>query len=168
MLNLFGWINVTFGLLGTVGGVIVLHGVFHKPLSQGPTVRFLLASLLASLAGLMPMTRHITPIQQICILSVYCAALATVAWLKFRLAGYWRQIFTLCVTALLYFDIVFVSTSLFKNPPLLTTPLAKPFSVFQLAQILFAAAFIVLGILASRSLMERPSVPSLGNLRHRH
>jgi hypothetical protein len=168
MFNLFGWINVTFGLLAAVGGVIVLHGVFHKPLSQGSTVRFLIGSLLASLAGLMPMTRHITPVQQICMLSIYCSALATVAWLRFGLAGHWRRIFTLCVTAVLYFDIVFVSTSLFKNPPLLTTPLAKPLSWFQVAQILFAAAFMVLGIQASRSLIEPASVPSLGKLRPRH
>jgi hypothetical protein len=167
MLNIFGCINLTFGLLGAVAGVIVLRGVFHRPLSSGSTVRFLMGSLFASLAGLMPLTRHVTPVQLICMLSVYCSAAATVAWLKFGLARHWRQIFTLCLTAILYFDIIFVATRLFKTPPLLTAPLTKPLASFQLAQILFAGAFIVLGILAARKCPNGPaSVTSLGKLSH--
>src|ERR1700749_236099 len=137
MVNIFGWINLTFGLLGAVAGVIVLRGVFHRPLSSASTVRFLMGSLIASLAGLMPLTRHIAPGQLICMVSVYCSAAATLAWLKFGLARHWRRIFTLGLTAVLYFDIVFVATWLFKTPPLLTAPLAKPLPSFQLAQILF-------------------------------
>ena len=170
MLNIFGFINFAFGLLGALAGVIVLRGIFHRPLSSGSTVRFLMGSLFASLAGLMPITRHVTPVQLICMLSVYCSAAATLAWLKFGLATrHWRRIFTLCLTAILYFDIIFVATWLSKTPPLMTAPLTMPLPSFQLAQILFAAAFIVLGILAARKCPIGPaSVTSLGKLSHTH
>ena len=149
-MNLFGWINLSFGLLAAIAGVIVLHGVFHRPLNSAPTVRFLQFSLVASLAGLMPLSHHLTPVQQICMISVYCSAAAIVAWLKFGLIGPSRLIFALSLTAVLYFDIVFVATRVFRHPPLLTAPMA-PFSLLRLIQILFAAGFIVLGILAVRS-----------------
>jgi hypothetical protein len=151
MTNLFGWINLTFGALGALAGVIVLRGVFRTRLSSASTVRFLQCSLIASLAGLMPLTRHLAPAQQVCIFSVYCSAAAIFAWLKFGLAGRARRIFAVAVTAVLYFDIVFVATRLFRNPPLLTAPFVRPVPVFQLVQILFAGAFVVLGILAARN-----------------
>jgi hypothetical protein len=169
MLDIFGWVNVAFGLLAAVGGVIVLHGLFHRPLSSRSTVRFLLLSLIASLAGLMPFTRHLAPLQQICIASVYCSATAIAAWLKFKLAGRWRLIFALSVTALLYLDVVFVATWLFRTPPLLTAPVTMPVPGFQVAQILFASAFIVLGIVAAKGCsIKRAGVPPLGQLRQGH
>src|ERR1700749_1579586 len=109
MVNIFGWINLTFGLLGAVAGVIVLRGVFHRPLSSASTVRFLMGSLIASLAGLMPLTRHLAPGQLICMLSVYCSAAVSVAWLKVGRARQGRRSFTLGLPAVLEFGIVFVA-----------------------------------------------------------
>jgi len=151
MTNLFGWINFSFGLLAAFAGVMALRGVFHRQLSSASTVRFLRWSLFASVAGLMPVTRHLTPVQQIGMLSVYCSAAAIIAWQKFGLWGRSGRIFVFAVTAVLYFDIVFVATRLFRNPPLLTAPLIAPLPIFQLLQILFATAFIVLGMLAARN-----------------
>jgi len=144
-----------------------LRGVFRSPLRSAPTARFLMWSLVASLAGLMPLTRHLTPVQQISILAVYCSGAAIVAWLKFDLVGRSRRIFALSVTAVLYFDVVFVSARIFRNPPMLTTPITQPLSSFRLVQILFAAAFIVLGVLAVRKCRIEPDrVPALGKIRH--
>lgn len=164
---LFGWINLAFGLLAAFAGVIVLRGVFKRTLSSASTVRFLRWSLVASLAGLMPMTRHLTPVQQTCIVSVYCSGAAIIAWLKFGLVGRSRRVFALSVTGVLYFDLIFVATRLFRNPPLFTAPLANPLALFQFAQILFAAAFIVLGILAVRKCRIEPAKMP-GTLRHIH
>ena len=69
-MNIFGWINVSFGLFAALVGVFVLRGMFHRRLSSASTVRFLRSSLIASLAGLMPLTPHLTPVQEISILSV--------------------------------------------------------------------------------------------------
>jgi hypothetical protein len=167
MLNIFGWINLAFGLFAALAGGIVLRGIFLRTLSSASTVRFLRWSLVASLAGLMPLTRHLTPVQEICILSVYCSAAAIVAWLKFGLVGGSRRIFGLSVTAVLYIDVVLVATRIFRNPPLFTAPLAQPLLSFQLHQILFAGAFIVLGILAVRKCRIEPArVPAVGRFRH--
>lgn len=148
MLNILGWVNVGFGLVAALAGIAVLRGVFHRALSSASTVRFLKLSLIASLAGLMPMARHLAPLQQICMVSVYCSAAAIVAWLRFGLLGRSRRIFAVSVTAVLYFDLVFVFTRIFRNPPLFTAPLELPLPFFQLLQILFAAGFLVLGSLA--------------------
>ena len=162
-MNIFGWINFAFGLFAALAGVIVLCGVFHRRLSSTSTVRFLRWSLIASLAGLMPLTRHLTPVQQICILSVYCSGAAIAAWLKFGLLGRWRGIFALSVTAVLYLDFALVFTRLFRNSLLFTPSPAQSFSFFQLVQFLFAVAFIVLGILAVwKCRIEPAKLPTLG------
>lgn len=163
-MNILGVINLAFGALAAVAGVIVLRGVFCGHLGSASTVRFLRCSLIASLAGLLPLTHHLTPVQKICIASVYLSAAAIIAWLKFGLMGRSRRIFALSMTAVLYFDLVSVATQLFRNPPLFTATLAKPLPWFQLIQILFAAAFVVLGILAlSKSRTEQvASLPDKG------
>lgn len=169
MKNLFGWINLAFGLLAAFAGVIVVHGVFQRALSSASTVRFLRWSLVASLAGLMPLTRHLTPIQQACMVSVYCTGAAIIAWRKFGLVGRSRRIFALSVTGILYFDVVFVATRLFRNPPLFTAPIANPLPLFQVGQILFAAAFAVLGILVARKCGIEPArMPALGKFKPIH
>jgi len=166
-MNIFGLINLAFGLFAALAGLIVLSGVFHRSLSCNSIVRFLRWSLIASLAGLMPLTRHLTAVQQISIVSVYCSGAAIVAWRKFGLVGSSRPIFALSVTAILYCDVVLVATRLFRNPPLFTAPLAQHFSPVQLFQVLFAAAFIVLAIAAAkRCRIEPVSVLGLGKLRH--
>ena len=89
--------------------------------------------------------------------SVYCSAAAIVAWLKFGLMGWSRPIFAVAVTAVLYFDVALVSTRIFRNPPLFTTPLAEPLPFFRLVQVLFAAGFIALGLLAVRKCRTKPA-----------
>ena len=168
-MNVFGWINLAFGFLAAASGVIVLRGVFHRPLSSASTVRFLALSLVACLAGLMPMTHHLTPVQKICIGSIYCSAAAIAAWLEFGLEGPWRLIFALAVTAVLYFDLVFVATWLFGTPPLFTAPVVNPLPFVQFVQILFATAFVVLGVLAALKCRRGSgSAPSLWRSGHTH
>ena len=167
MMNILGWVNLAFGALAAIAGVIALRGVFHTSLSSKSAGRFLLWSLIACIAGLMPLTRHLTPVQQTCMISVYCSAAAIVAWLKFGLLGHSRLIFAVAVTAVLYFDLVFVFTRILGNPPLFTTPLAQPLPLFQCAQILFAAGFLVLGILAARKCRTvRRETPPLDRFSH--
>ena len=162
-MDTFGWINGALGLLAAVAGVIVLRGVFQRRLSCASTVRFLRWSLIASLAGLMPLTHQLTAVQQICILSVYCSGAAIVAWLKFGLLGHWRTIFALSVTAVVYFDCVFLSIRIFRDSLLFTPSTTQSFSFFQLVKFLFAAGFIVLGILAARKCQtEAANLPAPG------
>ena len=156
-MNVFGWISVAFGIFAALVGVSVLRGVFHRRLSSASTVRFLRWSLIASLAGLMPLTRHLTPVQQISILSVYCSGAAILAWHKFGLLGRWRRIFALSVTAVLYFDFAVVFAGLFRKSLLFIPAIADSFSSFQLVQFVFAAVFIVLGVMAVRKCRIEPA-----------
>ena len=156
-MNVFRWVNLAFGILGASTGVIALRGVIQTRLSSASVVRFFRWSLIASIAGLLPVARHIAPLQQICIISVYCSAAAVICWRKLCLVGRARQIFAACVTAVLYFDFGYVFTWIFKNPPLLTVPLAQPLPPFQVLQILFAFAFIVIGVLAVRGCRIDPA-----------
>ena len=149
-MNIFGWLNPALALLAASAGAVVLHGIFRAALSGRATLRFFRWSLIASIAGLMPLSRHLAPIQKISILCVYCSGAAIIAWLRFGLQGRSRGIFALCVTAVLYSDLVFVFTRLFRDAPLFTAPLRQPLPFFQFAQIVFATAFIGLGILVVR------------------
>ena len=155
-MNILGWINPVLGLLAVLAGIFVLRGVFRGALSSARTVQFLRLSLLAGLAGLLPLASPLMPVQQIGMVSVYCSAVAIVAWLRFRLEGHSRAIFAVAVTSVLYFDLVFVFTRLFKHPPLFTARFTQPLSSYQFLQILFAAGFVVLASLAARRCRLEP------------
>jgi hypothetical protein len=135
-MRIFGWIQVALGFLAIGSGAVVLRGLLRVTLSGHRVVRFLECSLIASLACLLPLTRHMLPIQGICMLSVYCAGVVVLAWHKFHLAGPWRAIFAFSIVAVLYLDVVSVSIQLFNH--------------FAIAQLSLASAFVVLGVLSVR------------------
>jgi hypothetical protein len=151
------WINLAFGVLATGYGTLVVRGVLRRSLRGKWPTRFLACSLLASLAGLLPFTLHLAPIQQICMVTVYCTAVAIAAWLKFHLFGIWRPVFALSVTAVLYLDVVSWAVQLFTNSRLFATALAGPLSAFHVIQFVFAALFVVLGVLAVKKCHAEPT-----------
>jgi hypothetical protein len=144
------WIQVALGLLAIVSGAIVLRGVLSVALSGHRVVRFLECSLVASLAGLLPLTRHLSPIQGICMLSVYCAGAVVLAWRKFRLAGLWRPVFAFSIVAVLYLNVVSVSIRLFTHSAQFAMASTETGSRFEIVQFFFASVFAVLGVLAMR------------------
>ena len=115
-MNVLFWINFAFGVLAVGYGAIVLRGVLRGTLRYKWPIRFLACSLLASLAGLLPFTFRLAPMQQICMLTVYCSAVAITAWLKFHLFEIWRAVFVFSVTAVLYLDVLSGSLQLFTEP----------------------------------------------------
>lgn len=156
-MNTLVWINFAFGVLSVVYGAIVLHGVLRGTLRYKWPTRFLACSLLASLAGLLPFTFRLAPIQQICMVTVYCSAVAIAAWLKFHLIGIWRPVFACSVTAVLYLDVLAGSVQLFANSRLFATALAGRFSALQFIQFAFTALFGVLGVLVVRKCHAEPT-----------
>jgi hypothetical protein len=145
-----GCIQVLLGLLAIGSGAIVLPGVLHFKLSGNRVVRFLRYSLIASVAGLLPLTPHLSPSQGICMLSVYCAGAAVLAWRRFRLAGRWRSVFSLSLVAVLYLNVVSVSIRLFEHSVLFAMASMDSGLHFKVAQLLGASVFAVLGVLAVR------------------
>jgi hypothetical protein len=156
-MSLLIWINAVFGMLATGYGMIVVRGVVRGTLRSKWPARFLVYSLLASLAGLPPLTRHITPLQHICMLSVYCSAAAVAAWLKFHLFGFWRPVFALSVTSVLYLDLVSGSLQLLTIAHLFISRLEEHFWAFRVLQFGLAAVFGVLGALALRNPRPEPT-----------
>jgi hypothetical protein len=156
-MNTLVWINFAFGVLAVVYGAIVLRGVLRGTLRFKWPTRFLACSLLASLVGLLPFTFRLAPIQQICMLTVYCSAVAIVAWLKFHLIGIWRPVFACAVTAVLYLDVLAGSVQMFANSRLFATALAGRFSALQLIQFAFTVLFGVLGVLVVRKCHAEPT-----------
>ena len=147
-MEILGWIQVVLGLLAIGFGAIVLRGVLRVALSGNQVVWFLRCSLIAALAGLLPLTRHLSPVQGICMLSVYCAGAVVLAWRKFCLAGPWRSVFAFLIVTVLYLNVVSVSLLLFKHSPLLAMASTESVSRFEIAQFFFASVFAVLGVLA--------------------
>jgi hypothetical protein len=146
-MKIFGWIQVALGLLAIGSGAMVLRGMLREMLSGHRVVRFLERSLIASLACLLPLTPHLLPIQGICMLSVYCAGVAVLAWRKFRLAGLWRPVFAFFIVTVLYLNVVSVSIQVFNHSPSFAT---ESGSHFEIAQFFLASAFAVLGVLSVR------------------
>jgi hypothetical protein len=149
-MNILWWIHVLLGLLAIGSGATVLHGVLKVTLSGDRVARFLRYSLIAGVAGLLPLTPHLSPIQGICMLSVYCAGVVVLAWRKFRLAGLWRSVFAFSIVAVLYLNVVSVSIRLFALSALFTIAPTESGLLFEFAQLFFASAFAALGVRAVR------------------
>jgi hypothetical protein len=137
-MKILWWIHVLLGLLAIGSGAMVLHGVLKVVLSGNRVAWFLRCSLIAAMAGLLPLTRHISPVQGICMLSVYCAGAVVLAWRKFCLAGPWRAVFAFFIVAVLYLNVVSVSIRLFNYSPAFVMVSAESGSLFEIAQFFFA------------------------------
>jgi len=149
-MGLFGCIQDLLGLLAIGSGTIVLRGVLSVALNCRRVVWFLRCSLLAALAGLLAEAHHLSPIQGICMLSVYCSAAAVLAWRKFHLTGLWRPVFAFSMVAILYLNVVFMSIRLFTYSGWLAMASTESVSPFEIAQFCFASVFVVLAVLAVR------------------
>jgi hypothetical protein len=156
-MNILGCIQVVFGLLAVGCGVMVMHGVLRVALSGKRARRFLIYGLIASLAGLLPLSHHLSPNQAICMLSVYCTGVVVLACLKFHLAGMWRAVFAFSITVVLYLNVVSLLNQLFNHSPLFATAISGTYSVLEIAQFLLAAFFVVLEVLAVRKCHGKPA-----------
>lgn len=156
-MKIFALMNVVFGLLAMGSGAIVLHGILRHAPSRKWTIRFLRYSLLASLVGLLPPTRHLVPIQEICMLSVYCSGAAILAWLKFHFAGVWRLVFAFLITVVLYLHVVSISIQFFNHVPLFITANMQSYPRFEITQLFLAAIFALLGMLAVTKCHPQPT-----------
>ncbi len=156
-MKILSGIQILFGLFAIGSGAIVLRGFFGKALRYKCTDRFLEFSLLASIAGLLPLTRNLTPLQVICMLSVYCSGAIVLAWLKYRLVGNWLSVFAFFIPVVLYLNVVSLSVQLFRQSPRLERAAMEAHLGVYIAQFLFAVLFVVLGVLAVRQSHAEPA-----------
>jgi len=128
-----GCIQVLLGLLAIGSGTIVLHGVLKVKLSGIAWSGFKIQPD-CECSRPPASNSHLSPIQGICMLSVYCAGAAVLAWRKFRLAGLWRSVFSLSVVAVLYLNVVSMSIRLFEHSVLFAMASMESRSHFAVAQ----------------------------------
>ena len=155
-MSIFGCIQVVFGLLAVGCGVMVMRGVLRVALSGKRARRFLSYSLVASLAGLLPLNHYLSLNQGICMLSVYCSGVVVLACLKFHLAGIWRTVFAFSITVVLYLNVVSLLIQLFNHSHFFATAVSGTFSALEITQFLLAAFFVVMEVLAVRKCHAKP------------
>lgn len=149
-MRILEWICVVIALLATGAGAIVLRGMLRVALSGKQVARFFEYSLIAGVAGILPLTRHLSMLQWICILSVYCSGAAVLAWRKFHLAGQWLPVFAFFVVAVLYLNVVTVSMQLFNGSSPIAIASTTSGSRFEILQFFLASVFALLGVLVLR------------------
>lgn len=142
------WIQIVVGLFAIGTGAIVVRGVLKITLSSSVVIRFLDCSLIASVAGLLPLSRHLSTIQGICMGSVYCAAVVFLAWHRFHLAGVWRPVFAFALVAVLYLNVVSLSFRLLQHSALSSAAAVGAGIHPGVVQLFITLAFAPLGALA--------------------
>ncbi len=154
MLTILTAIHIAFSLLAIGSGAVVLSGLLTGKLFGKWALIFLKCSLITSVIGLfLPFhpLQGFTPTQTAFMLSVYAAGVATLAWRKYHLAGIWRSIFALAATIVLYLNSVAFLVQVFELVSHSRMPVfSRPGPTLMVAQILFMAFFVGLGIVAAK------------------
>jgi len=161
-MKLVEWIQVVVGLFAIGTGAMVVRGILRIALNSNRVVRFLDYSLIASVAGLMPLTHRLSATQGICMVTVYCAAVVFLAWRKFHLAGVWRPVFAFSMVAVLYLNVVSLSVQLFDHSPLSSTAATEHGIHLGVVQLCITLAFAALGALA----VQRCHAPQTSDAQH--
>ena len=150
-------IQIVLALVSIAYGAYALRGILSRAPKCNYVIRFLEFSLLASIAGLLPPTRHLSPLQVSCVLSIYASAIVVLAWLKFRLAGNWRSVFAFLIPVVLFLNCDSLSVRWFTRFPIFSgTPEQSTLGI--ITHSLFAGLFALLGVLAVKN-FHPESVP---------
>jgi len=162
ILNILTFIHIVLSLIAICAGTKVLFGLLAGKLAEKWTVFFFRFSLAASVAGLLLSVHHFSLTQWLAMASVYVSGAAILGWRKFHLAGAWRAICAFSTTIVLSLNILLLTTQAFEHVPVLRAlapTLSEP--TFLASQLLEAAFFVALGVVAVRRFSDR-QINSLG------
>ena len=155
------FVHVVLSLVGIVSGFIVVAGFLRSEQRAGWAAIFLLTTLATSLTAFPLPADRLLPSHIVGILSVVVLAAAIAALYLFRLAGSWRWIYVISSVTALYFNLFVLIVQAFRKIPALhalaPTESEAPFVV---AQSLVLIAFIILGIVATRSFRTGAPLPA--------
>jgi len=148
--KILGWANFVFELLAVSFGAVVARGVLLGSLGRRWVIRFLMSALIASIVGLLPFTNHLTAIQKLSMISVYCSGFAMVPLLTHNLSNAGRPVLIVSALTVLYLNVATASILLLKCTTLSSTTAALGNSTVLFTQWVFSASFLVVVILAVR------------------
>jgi hypothetical protein len=158
MLSIFAFIYVLLNLMAIGAGATVLFGLLSGEFLRKWSIRFLEASLFASITSFTFSAHHLRPTEEASMLSVYVAGAALLAWRKYHLTGVWSSVFAASATVILYLNVFVAIVEAFRNIGALKAPSpAHSMNTFLVMQLLVAVLFVVLGTRAIKRFHAKPT-----------
>ena len=147
----FTLIHVVISLIGIFSGLVVLLGMLRAKHYRGWTAFFLVSTVLTSATGFFFHSASFGPAHAVGVISLLVLAVAIIAVYVFHLASAWRLVYVISAVAALYLNVFVSVVQAFQKLPFLQ-PLAPTQSEppFLVVQLIVAAIFILLGLLAVR------------------
>ena len=150
-LGAFTTLHVIISLIGLVAGVLAVAGMLADRRPGASTAVFLCFTILTSATGFLFHSAKIGPPHIVGVLSLVVLAGACAALYGFHLKGVWRPVYVTTALLALYFNafvgVVQAFDKIASLKALAPTGSEPP---FQVAQLVVLAAFVALGVLATR------------------
>ncbi|MGE3830241.1 MAG: hypothetical protein AB7F76_04530 [Parvibaculaceae bacterium] len=157
----FTMLHVAISLIAIASGFVVASQLIGGRKSEPWTALFLAATILTSVTGFMFPVTVFTPALAFGVVSMIVLALAVFAWYQRRLAGSWRWIYVVTAIFALYLNVfVLVVQAFQKVPPLNALAPTGSEAPFLIAQLAVLAAFIWIGIRATRRFRPNGLMPA--------
>jgi hypothetical protein len=153
--NIYTFIHILLNVIAIGLGATVVLDLFHGELSGKWSIRFLEASLVASVTGFS--VHRLLPSEEASMVAVYVAGFAILAWRKWHLTGVWSSVFAATATMVLYLNLLAAMSDASRYLlPLVAAGAAHSVNAFVVTQFLVTAFFVVLGIVAVAKFHPQP------------
>ena len=147
----FTALHVIISLVGLLAGVAAVAAMLADQRPGLSTALFLCATVLTSATGFLFHSAKIGPPHIVGVLSLIVLALACAALYGFHLKGVWRTVYVVTALLALYFNAFVGVVQVFdKIAPLKALAPTGSEPPFLVAQLVVLAAFVALGVLATR------------------
>jgi len=158
----FTLLHVLLSLIGIGSGLVALFGLLKAKRLGGWTALFLTTTVLTSVTGFMFPVEHLLPSHVVGGISLVVLAVAIVALYGQHLAGGWRRAYVISAVTALYLNVFVAVVQAFLKVPALHALAPKgsepPFAVVQL---IVLAAFVWLGIQATKRFRAEAAAPTM-------
>jgi hypothetical protein len=147
----FTTLHVIISLIGLLSGVVAVAAMLGDKRPGPWTAVFLCSTILTSATGFLFHSAKIGPPHIVGVLSLIVLALACAALYAFHLKGVWRPVYVIGALLALWFNaFVAVVQAFDKIAPLKALAPTGSEPPFLVAQLVVLAAFVGLGVLATK------------------
>ena len=150
-LSAFTTLHVIISLIAIAAGFVAVAQMIAGRKSEPWTALFLATTILTSVTGFMFPSTAFGPPHAFGVISLILLAFAVAAWYGRHLAGSWRWIYVATAVASLYLNVFVAVVQAFEKwPPLNALAPTQTEAPFLIAQLIILAAFIWIGVRATR------------------
>lgn len=147
--------HVAISLIGLASGFVLLAGLIRGQLLARTSLAFLVTTIATSLSGFLFPIQRVTPGLVFGVISLVLLGITVYARYGRSLAGAWRPTFVITALMAQYLNFLVLVVQLFLKVPALNalapTQTEAPFAIAQLVTL---AAFVLLGIFATRGFQK--------------